>query len=64
VFPTIHRKIGEILELRSSRLPPNHPDQPQIITPLNMVVPGEDNPNSEKASEIASEAVASKKVIS
>jgi hypothetical protein len=61
MFPTINRKIGELLELKSSRLPPNHPDQPQYIPPLNMILP--DNVDIESNLQTASE-VAPKKVIS
>jgi hypothetical protein len=61
IFPTINRKIGEILELKSSRLPPNHPDQPQYIPPLNMILP--DNVDIVSNLQTASE-VAPKKVIS
>jgi hypothetical protein len=61
MFPTIHRKVGELLELRSSRLPPNHPDQPQNIPPLNMILPDivDSESNLQKASKVASMEVAS-----
>jgi len=32
-------RISELLELRSSKLPPNHPLQRQTIQPLNMIAP-------------------------
>jgi len=37
--PPVHVRIGEMFEMKSKRLPPNHPLQPQIIQPLNMIVP-------------------------
>jgi hypothetical protein len=65
--PLIYEKIGEMSVRRNQiceRLPLNHPLQPQIIQPLNMVVPGEVSTNSERTSEIAYEAVANEEVIS
>jgi len=37
--PPVDVKIGELLEMRSKILPLNHPLQPQIIQPLNMIAP-------------------------
>jgi len=37
--PPVEVRISELLELRSSKLPPNHPLQPQTIQPLNMIIP-------------------------
>jgi len=37
--PPVEVRISELLELRSSKLPPNHPLQPQTIQPLNMIAP-------------------------
>jgi len=37
--PPVEVRIGKLLEIRSSKLPPNHPLQPQTIQPLNMIVP-------------------------
>jgi len=39
MVPPVEVRISELLELRSSKLPPNHPLQPQIIQPLNMIAP-------------------------
>jgi len=39
--PPIHVRLGELLELKIKKLPPNHPLQPQIIQPLNMIVPND-----------------------
>jgi hypothetical protein len=44
MVPSINERIGEISDMRNivcERLPLNHPLQPQIIQPLNMVVPDE-----------------------
>jgi hypothetical protein len=44
MYPTINEKIGEMSEMRKKdceRIPLNHPFQPQVIQPLNMVVPDE-----------------------
>jgi hypothetical protein len=65
IAPLIYEKIGEMYERRyqvCERLPLDHPLQPQIIQPLNMVVPDKVSPNSQRASEIASEAVANEEV--
>jgi len=35
--PPVHVRIGEMLDMRSKILPPNHPLQPQTIQPLNMI---------------------------
>ena len=35
--PPVEVRIGELLELRSSKLPPNHPLQPDTIQPLNII---------------------------
>jgi len=35
--PPVHVRIGEMVEMKSIILPPNHPLQPQIIQPLNMI---------------------------
>jgi hypothetical protein len=46
MVPSIDERIGEMFEMRNKvceRLPLNHPFQPQIIQPLNMVVPDEVN---------------------
>jgi hypothetical protein len=102
MVPSINERIGEMSAMRNKvceRLPLNHPFQPQIIQPLNMVVPDEVNVESsssqppstnqtqdttvldnlvshysgelpevrqhlEKASEVASEAVAHEEVTS
>jgi len=37
--PSVEVRIGELLELRSSKLRPNHPLQPQTFQPLNMIAP-------------------------
>jgi len=37
--PPIGVRIGNLLEIRSSKLPPNHSLQPQTIQPLNMILP-------------------------
>ena len=37
--PPVDVRISELLELRSSKLPPNHILQPQTIQPLNMIAP-------------------------
>ena len=39
--PPIHVRLGELLELKIKKLPPNHTLQPQIIQPLNMIVPND-----------------------
>jgi len=39
--PPVEVRISELLELRSSKLPPNHPLQPQTIQPLNMIAPND-----------------------
>jgi len=44
--PPIHVRLGELLELKSKILPPNHPLQPQIIQPLNMIIPDQPEDNS------------------
>jgi hypothetical protein len=61
MFSTIHRKISELLEPKSSKLPHNHPNQPQYIPPLNMILPDNVDIESDlqKASEVASMEVAS-----
>jgi hypothetical protein len=46
MYPTINERIGEMSEMRNQvceRLPLHHPFQPQVIQPLNMVVPDEVN---------------------
>jgi hypothetical protein len=46
MFPTINERIGKMSKMRNQvceRLPLNHPFQPQVIQPLNMVVPNEVN---------------------
>jgi hypothetical protein len=46
MYPTINERIGEMSEMRNQvceRLPLNHPFQPLVIQPLNMVVPDEVN---------------------
>ena len=35
--PPVHVRIGEMLEMKSKRLPPTHPLQPKIIQPLDMI---------------------------
>ena len=37
--PSVGVRIGKLLEIKSSKLPPNHPLQPQTIQPLNMILP-------------------------
>jgi len=37
--PPVEVRIGKLLEIRSSKLPPNHPLQPQTIQALNMIIP-------------------------
>jgi len=44
--PPIHVRLGELLELKSKKLPPNHPLQPQIIQPFNMIVHDQPEDNS------------------
>jgi len=43
--PPVEVRISELLELRSSKLPPNHPLQPQTIQPLNMIIPNQPEDN-------------------
>jgi len=44
--PPVEVRVSELLELRSSKLPPNHPLQPQIIQPLNIIIPDQPEDNS------------------
>jgi len=44
--PPVEVRISELLELRSSKLPPNHPLQPQTIQPLNMIILNQPEDNS------------------
>jgi hypothetical protein len=46
MIPSVDERIGEMSEMRNKvceRLPLHHPFQPQIIQPVNMVVPDEVN---------------------
>jgi hypothetical protein len=48
MIPSVNERIGNMSEMRNrvcERLPPNHPFQPQIIQPLN-VVPADVNVES------------------
>jgi hypothetical protein len=63
----IDQKINDMSERRNQyidRILLNHPLQPLNIKPLNMIVPENVESELQTASEIASEAVASEKVIS
>jgi len=44
--PPVEVRISELLELRSSKLPLNHPLQPQTIQPLNIIIPNQPEDNS------------------